>query len=549
MDQTGLERAEREYTFKQITEWLLFGQLDFDYISESLLPDLCPKQVGNKLVVGKMLYDAVVVPPMRTIRSATLDRLEAFVDAGGKIVFAGEIPELVDAEPSDRAKLLAQKCKAVSFAQASLIRELEPFREIEVRLPNGEQYDKVLYQLREDVDSQYLFICDTRRDGEPIFCTVRIKGVWSISVFDTFTGDIRPTLSESDNCWTRLDWTFYPHGHLLIMCSPRQADKRDSYVAPKPLSGEELEKRTIALLGDPVPVTLSEPNTLVLDQAEWRLNGGEWQPTDEMLRMNNLVREKLGLPRQHGFGAQPWTETEPVRELGKLEIRYRIESATDVKSPNIALEQAASTGIYLDRSKIDNAVDGWWVDESISTVAMPDLVAGIHELILELVYKSNTSLEWAYLLGDFGVDVRGRHARIVSPVRQLAWGDWTHQGLPFYTGNVTYNCTFESRAVEARIRIPHFRGAMVGVEVKRTKMPGIAFSPYECDLGTLEDGLNSLDLTLFGNRFNAFGILHASVRPPWVGPNQWRSVGDKWGYEYHLRPAGILSAPRVLRCE
>jgi hypothetical protein len=167
IDQTSVERAEREYTFKQITEWLLFGQLDFDYIAESLLSELCPEQKGSRFIAGVMLYDAIVVPPMRTIRSTTLDRLEAFADAGGRIIFTGEVPELVDALSSERAINLAKRTRTVSFAQGSLLRELEPVREIEVRMPGGELNNEVLYQLREDCDRRYVFICDTRRDGDP----------------------------------------------------------------------------------------------------------------------------------------------------------------------------------------------------------------------------------------------------------------------------------------------------------------------------------------------------------------------------------------------
>ena len=54
-----------------------------------------------------MAYDAVVVPPLATIRGSTLERLEAFAAAGGRLVFLGEPPALVDCAPSDRAGRLA----------------------------------------------------------------------------------------------------------------------------------------------------------------------------------------------------------------------------------------------------------------------------------------------------------------------------------------------------------------------------------------------------------------------------------------------------------
>lgn len=39
-DKTAIKREELENNFKNITEWLLFGLIDFDYIAESLLPSL-----------------------------------------------------------------------------------------------------------------------------------------------------------------------------------------------------------------------------------------------------------------------------------------------------------------------------------------------------------------------------------------------------------------------------------------------------------------------------------------------------------------------------
>ena len=50
------------------------------------------------------------------------------------------------------------------------------------------------------------------------------------------------------------------------------------------------------LIGDPVPVSLSEPNVLLLDHAAYRLNDEEWQPAEEVLRIDNLLRQRLGVP-------------------------------------------------------------------------------------------------------------------------------------------------------------------------------------------------------------------------------------------------------------
>lgn len=60
-----------------------------------------------------------------------------------------------------------------------------------------------------------------------------------------------------------------------------------------------------------------------------------------------------------------------------------------------------------------------------------------------------------------------------------------------------------------------------------------------------------LDLTVFGNRVNAFGQLHNTNAKGnyWYGPGSWRSRGDGWADEYQLRPMGILTAPLMERRE
>ena len=70
-------------------------------------------------------------------------------------------------------------------------------------------------------------------------------------------------------------------------------------------------------LADPVKVTLSEPNVLLLDQAEWRWKGGAWQKREEILRLHNLVRAACGLPEREGHVAQPWTENAEAAPLGR----------------------------------------------------------------------------------------------------------------------------------------------------------------------------------------------------------------------------------------
>ena len=53
-----------------------------------------------------MKYDVVIVPALETMRKTSLERLEAFKKAGGRIIFLGEAPGYIDAVPDEGGKKL-----------------------------------------------------------------------------------------------------------------------------------------------------------------------------------------------------------------------------------------------------------------------------------------------------------------------------------------------------------------------------------------------------------------------------------------------------------
>jgi hypothetical protein len=126
-EQTSERRQKMEEQFDQITHWLLCGALDFDFISEGLMRGFDTDADEKGLQVGKMSYDSVVVPGCLTLRGTTMNLLEKFRAAGGKVLFVGDIPTMVDAVESDRPQLLAQKAECVEFSRLK----------ITVTVPNG----------------------------------------------------------------------------------------------------------------------------------------------------------------------------------------------------------------------------------------------------------------------------------------------------------------------------------------------------------------------------------------------------------------------------
>ena len=150
-------RGEQENRFQSITRWLLLGGIDFDFISESLFPEQC-REAGAPLAVGEMSYDAVIVPACKTLRGSTLKRLSAFSEKGGRLIFAGACPDMVDAAPSDAVRALYEKSTTVPFEHNAVLDALEPYRLVEFRNQDGTRTDNLIHQLREDGETLWLFV-------------------------------------------------------------------------------------------------------------------------------------------------------------------------------------------------------------------------------------------------------------------------------------------------------------------------------------------------------------------------------------------------------
>lgn len=539
MTQTARKREELEEDFDHMVKWLLFGLIDFDFVCESLLPSQEKAGAADRLNVGAMSYEAVLVPSLETIRSTTLDRLEQLVDAGGTVYFFGNPPGLVDAIPSPRARQLADRSPCLKMSRSSVLQSLEPFREVEVRLASGQPASTVLHQIRQDGECRRVFLCNTDRLHALAGSEIRLRGSWGVKQLDTLSGDISNLPSNSSDGWTVFKWDFPACGSLLLTLSPRR-----SVADATGVKGKAAE---VLLLPDPVPISLSEPNVLLLDQAEWRIHDGAWQPREEILRIDNFVRRHLGLGDRTGEVAQPWTDHAPAATLATVDLRFRFQSVTRISAPLLAVEQSLSPKILVNGSLIEwSEKAAYWVDEAIRTIGLPDLEPGTHEIMISVSFNRRSELEWLYLLGDFGVELAGRHTRLVAAPRTLAFGDWTSQGFPFYAGNLTYHTSFKAKGQRMRLVAPKFSGALLTVNLDGKRVGPVAFPPFELDLGNVAHGSHNLDITVFGNRANAFGPIHCSnAQLEWLGPNSYRTEGNEWAYEYMIRPMGLLVAPSL----
>ena len=488
-----------------------------------------------------MAYDALIVPGCETLRSTTLDRLEAFHAAGGKLIFIGDAPKYENAQISDRGRKLWEAADHIPTERAALLEAIDGYRTIDIRDDRGRMTDNLIHQLRDDGDGKWLFIAHAKEPynkhiARAQHLRIAVRGAYKPTVYNTLTGQKEEIEHITANGRTDIRTVMYDYDSLLLLLEPCE---ESAFLPDAPSCAPA---KTI-VLPERVRYTLDEKNVLLLDQAEFAVDEGPWHAKEEILRAENEMRKIVGFRKRGGHIVQPWASVRAEPEH-TAKLRFTIHAAEAFDGVQLAAEEIDGASVWLNGAEVPVHVDGWYVDKCIHTITLGSLHKGDNVLEIHIPYAPQTNIEWMYLLGDFGVKLAGRYAMLVQPEEMIGFASITEQGMPFYGGNVTYHIPFASDGGCVSACVQHYLGTGLKAEVDGRDLGCAAYPPYEINLGKLPAGDHMLNLTLLGHRCNSFGPVHlADEREKWIGPGAWRSGEDRWTYEYRLKTEGVLTAP------
>jgi len=478
-------------------------QLPFDCGSEILLARSGRVNQGC-LLLGNASYRAVILPPMMTVRSSTLDLLEDFVRQGGIVVSAGALPERCDGVRSGRAANLKPagfealkdfRCCRLSDDSSTVSAATFRGRGSEVlmlvnagaapvnrfgrlwKLPPVRRRDAVFPDLK----------VRWRTDSKTAPCEYLPE-----------TGEYRsvPAVRRSDG------WEFSaPLERLqtrLFVIDP----------ALRPRKMPQPDVPNVIRLPESLKYKLTANNVLLLDHFDC-LETDSWE--DYVLEIDRKVRERLGLPVRNGSDVQPWAAPKTVGGLSrKVVLKTSFELETHHAIPlKLALEAPEEYTISLNGRSVSHISHGWFVDPAIKVISLPRdfLEPGTNELQLETEYRAgHPGLEAMYLLGRFAVDRAGK--RITPLPECLTSGDLTEQGLPFYSDSIEFPLTVRRPDVRPlHLALPRFHGALVRVKSEGKTVSVHWMQPCVIDLsGIIEPGrTKTITLELVGSRRNLFG--------------------------------------------
>ena len=237
----GDQEADRSTT--KLGWQLLEHQVDWDYFDEQSLSSVAAIENGGFRNLSGQLYRAIVFPSMSVITRTGLERLRAFVKAGGKAIFVGKTPGLI----VDKTFMNAKDVPDLSFA--TLIepsgditpRVLAALPKPDVRLDAG--FPRLTYTHKSWQDAEAYFFFNESNQPESRMATVVGRGqaqAWNLA-----TGEIHPISAvTAENDAVRFPLVLGPYEAKVVVVGPLPGEV--AAVEPSFASGQTL----IQLEGD-----------------------------------------------------------------------------------------------------------------------------------------------------------------------------------------------------------------------------------------------------------------------------------------------------------
>jgi hypothetical protein len=200
--------------------WELFEhQIDWDYFDEQSLSSVAAIENGGFKNLSGQTYKAIIFPSETVITRSGLERLQAFVKAGGKAIFVGKTPSLI----VDKTFLYAKDVPDLGFATW-----IEPAGDITPRviaeLPKPDvkvdaEFPRLTYTHRAWSDGDMYFFFNESNKAETRMAT--IEGHGQAQDWDLATGEIHPmtgTTVEGDG--VRFPLVLGPYEAKVVVLGP-----------------------------------------------------------------------------------------------------------------------------------------------------------------------------------------------------------------------------------------------------------------------------------------------------------------------------------------
>lgn len=510
------------------------NQIPYHFGDETLMAKYA-KVDGNKLIVGKMSYDFVVLPKIFTIDKSTACLLKDFIANGGKVFLYDGAPTRIDGRTADLSWLKSN----VTFD------EIKANANVHV-LENGKSIAGIKTMTRTTDYGKIYYLTNVYNESHPDV-KIEIPGAKSVKEIFIEQGDF-----ESGNIIKSCDFVKNDNGIIInTSFEPSKSrifidDYKESIGEPEGVTARvTADSKDVVTINRPFNVSEFTDNSLTLDYAMISLDGGKTyqkpkpviQIFDELLRMR--FKGELFIKYVFDMKKKPsklFCAVEPMK-FKSFKVNCANVEFTD--------------GFYLDRSfKIADILP--WCATGRNVIDMSfDYYQNdyVYEVLYGNVMESlrnclnfDTEVESIYLFGDFGVLTEGAFEpserssfiyndkfAITEAPKTVKGENIITEGFPFFAGKITLDNKFNSEDLpENPELIVDGRFAYADVYVNGQFVKRLMFTNH-CDIADfVKSGENDLRIVIGNSNRNLLGPHHyADPEPYAVGPTTF-SLENMW---------------------
>ncbi|WP_020429621.1 glycosyl hydrolase [Paenibacillus riograndensis] len=612
--------------FARLTRWLCQSLIEHDYGSEGIIAGH-GRVSGGSFIVGEAAYRVVIVPPSVTVDRRTAELLREFSAQGGTLIAFEPYPVLVDGQEDAEFARFMEAAVLPEWSCEALCRAVSAGAgpSLQISGGNGEPVaaDTLNVRTLELAGSILHYVVNSGTEFYPLL-NIQLTRQGTVSLVDLETGEIRPLeqkllgrdlmeleplerdqmeqelleqeLPEQEQVQAgqkQMGQKLQPQGvRLQLPLHPGQSYmlKVDPFTGSAPITGDygsvreqsDNQERSPVELAADWEIVHADLNSLTLDNARLRVDGGEWSELQPVI----FIQEQL-----LAYGRTVTAELEFAFAVGFDTARQR--------ELYLVIERPEELEVELNGARVETAGSGWWRDISFRTIDISGLAAaGRNTLVLRMEFHSSQEiadrlarakafeaegnkltidqeLESIYLLGDFGVhsgsgftDGERRAVctegpfQLMEPARQVQTGDLTRQGFPFFSGSLRLRQTLELDAARASGAQWFFQSPPDAIVTKLfingAEVRSFLWEPYDADISSfLHSGSNVIELELTGSCRNLLGPHHHIKGEVYkVGPDSYKDKPgwtdkdlDKDTHVYQTRYAfvkfGLAASPLI----
>ena len=538
---------ELDAALSDLVDAVLATHADFHF-GDPFILERHGKVLKHQVCVGSCRYRVVVVPDATNLRKGVLRLLKRFRQSGGRIVFAGRVPGLVDGAPSDEVIRLAKRCvrAPVSTARgrAGLRRALAP--QLEVLRAGGKDADSVVAQWRQaGRDSIFFFLNTDPERG--VKAKIRLPASGTAFLLDPDTGGACRVEARKAGRRLTVLHTFGPRESALYVVSKDAAARRAA-------TGSSTKPRRVKRVRGRWRLRRNDPNALVLDVASWRTDEGAYsKPMPIMDIQHQLVRA----------GSQEVVHLRLEFECAMPQLKGR--------RFELVLEQPEAFEMWIHGMRTPLADAGPWWDRALRRIDLTPFVRRGKNVIelrrpwhigerkrAVLIGRAtgwdaasavpDVELETAWLVGDFAVEfskgsraaprrsrwLQGQPRLVEEPVTTTG-RDLVRNGYPFFSGRMTLEkdvVLSGSPSAQAVLELPAFEAVTATVRVNNEEAGTVWKTPRAVPVGALlRAGRNRIAITLTTSLRHVLGPHHhAEGETWWVGPRSFAGATGWFGH-------------------